>query len=698
MFKILINNTLLILMALFCSFAIADTNIAKQDFDQLKEEFNIHKQVIEIKLDANDKRLADFSIHTTAQGTQTAWVSNLIAIMGIGITIVSIAAGFAIYNGAAEKAKNEARGVAESWLNDNYSKIQNRIIELEDNANRFHLQITELEEKAFASIARMDRDSERVTAAATSAENAVRHAAERLISKSNSPSSEVGKPNKDDQIVIQQANDFLKQKPENKFSASDHYVRGVSFFTAGNYQNSLESFSSAIELSKNSTSSERANYLMAKSTALSRLNRDIESFAILDELSKIGSDFDLDDYTLIQVLINKAVSLNKLGSLKEEIDVYDLIISKFDDTTDPHILDQLVKALHYKALTLALLNKSDQALTIFESAIRRFKNNSDEKVRAQLVRLMFGKAVHQMKEKRFDEEISTYDEILSMLDEDNPNLNLRKQIIKAKLFKAMTLSSTDRILEAFEIYQHLENNLKEEIDPELRENLANIMLGKARCLDKLKRPSEELAAYKSIQEFFKDELEPNIRNVVARASWLKGLTIESTGDGEGALKAYQELATQFEMDNDPSTRQTRIAALGASLRILRAKNRLIEEEDLYQKIESQYRNDDSPEVQFRLAEILLNRIEKLISMDEPETKISALTNLIIRFAKEDLLATREIVAAAIESKIILLKKLNRDEEASKTFEAMDSEFKNETSSIIQKIISQLRDDFRKYQS
>ena len=690
--KIFKNLLLMMLIGFVYSFAFADNTKFSKELDQIRLEFDTHKQIVETKLDANDKRIADFSIHTTAQGTQTAWVSNLIAMMALGITVVSIVAGFAIYNGAAAKAKNEARNVAESWFNDNSTKIQNRIAELEENANRFHLQITELEEKALSSLARMDRDSERVTAAATSAENAVKHAAERLISKSISASSKNRIPNTDDQIVIKQANDVLKQKPENNFSASDHYIRGVSFFTAGNFQNALESFTSAIDLSKYYIFTERAKYLMAKATVLSRLDRDAESIEILDEILQLESDFLSDDPTVIQSLVNKAVSLNKLGRFEEEVAAYNIAISKFNNNTDTNIVTQLVKAIHYKALTLGLMSKPSDALELFNDAIKRFKDNPNEQVRDQLIKLMFGKAVHQMKQKDFADEISTYDEIIEILDGKNPN-SLDEQVVKAKHFKAMTLSSTDRVPEALEMYQILESSLKQNITPELKEILANIMLGKARCLDKLKRTAEELAMYEEIQDYFNDDSSTKIRNIVARSSWLRGLTIEGAGDGDGALNIYQELAKQFESDKDPSIRETRIAALGASMRILRAKNKITEEETLYLQIENQYSYDETPQIQFRLAEILSNRIEKVISSNEPEKFIEALNNLIARFGKEKLSATREIIATNIEKKIRMLKKINRDEDANKIFESMDSDFKNETSPIIQKIISRLREEY-----
>jgi Tfp pilus assembly protein PilO len=116
---------------LFCILCAADKPALQADLDKLQDQIRtldkdlaVLKETSSLKLDAQDKRLADVGLttaqhanHLAAVANHTTTMGNYISYTSILITVLVLGAGFITYFSAKSKAELEARDAAEKWFN-----------------------------------------------------------------------------------------------------------------------------------------------------------------------------------------------------------------------------------------------------------------------------------------------------------------------------------------------------------------------------------------------------------------------------------------------------------------------------------------------------------------------------------------------------------------------------------------------------
>ena len=125
-------------MSADCLAVPINTNFAKQeDQDKIREQLNkleqdliIHKHTLDLNLDMNnkridfaDKRISDFGVLATMQGSHTSWAA-------LAVTLIMALFGFLTYINVKQKAITEARKSAEEWFNENSLKLNDDISKL----------------------------------------------------------------------------------------------------------------------------------------------------------------------------------------------------------------------------------------------------------------------------------------------------------------------------------------------------------------------------------------------------------------------------------------------------------------------------------------------------------------------------------------------------------------------------------------
>ena len=80
---------------------------------------------------------------------------------------------------------------------------------------------------------------------------------------------------------------------------------------------------------------------------------------------------------MAQALLNKGVDLDNLHRYEEALAAYNNFITRFGNSHDPKIQEQVSRALLNKGVVLAELHRIGQARAELEELVYRFKDNPD---------------------------------------------------------------------------------------------------------------------------------------------------------------------------------------------------------------------------------------------------------------------------------------------------------------------------------
>ncbi len=253
----------------------------------MDKDLAVLKETSSLKLDSQDKRLADIGLttaqhanHLAAVANQTTAVGNYISYTSILITILVLGAGFITYFSAKSKAESEARDAAEKWFNQ-------RSIQL--NAD-----IEQLRTKVETASAQIDSHQADIASRAATASASIDEASRTVLqaSKVASPESTDQTINEQAARVVRAASEALKTKAESSFTADDYYARGLDYFSNKNYQSALAAFEKAIELSFADVPSQRvAQFYFAKGVSQGQLDKPLDAIATYDAIDqRFGND------------------------------------------------------------------------------------------------------------------------------------------------------------------------------------------------------------------------------------------------------------------------------------------------------------------------------------------------------------------------------------------------------------------------
>jgi preprotein translocase subunit SecA len=82
-----------------------------------------------------------------------------------------------------------------------------------------------------------------------------------------------------------------------------------------------------------------------------------------------------------KALVNKGITLGDLNRSEDEISVYDEVLRRFGDATEPAMREQVARALLYKGFRLGDLNRSEDEISVYDEVVRRFGNATEPAVR-----------------------------------------------------------------------------------------------------------------------------------------------------------------------------------------------------------------------------------------------------------------------------------------------------------------------------
>jgi tetratricopeptide (TPR) repeat protein len=180
--------------------------------------------------------------------------------------------------------------------------------------------------------------------------------------------------------------------------------------------------------------------LLNKGITLDNLNRSEEAIAVYDTLIDRFADSTEPalQEQVARVFVNKGIILNHLNRSEEAITVYDTLVDRFADSTEPTLQEQVANALFNKGYTLGKLNRSDEEIAVYESVIERFGNSTELVLQERVTNALINKGVGLFSLNRSQEAIAVYDDLLARFS-DSAEPTLQRQVSKAHQYKAETV-------------------------------------------------------------------------------------------------------------------------------------------------------------------------------------------------------------------------------------------------------------------
>jgi tetratricopeptide (TPR) repeat protein len=270
-------------------------------------------------------------------------------------------------------------------------------------------------------------------------------------------------------------------------------------------------------------------------------------------LEHIGQDDSATRSQVARALVDKGIMLDAANRDGDAVNLYDEVLRRFGEPTEPAQRRQVARALGNKGVALCKLNRVEDAISLFDEVVRRFGEAADPTLHLQIARSLFNKGVALRNLNRGEDEVRTYDEVVRRFG-DATEPALREVVASALASKGVALGTLSRPEDAIGAYDEVVRRFGDAIEPALRGLVAKALAWKAIALSTLNRTEDEVSAYDEVVRRFGEAIEPALREVVAGVLFNKGVTLNTLNRREDAINAYDEVARQFGDATEPALR------------------------------------------------------------------------------------------------------------------------------------------------
>ena len=407
----------------------------------LDKELAVLKEVSAKQLDAQDKRIADLSLsashqsnHIAMVANQTASLGNYIGLVSLLIAVIAAVAGIFVYRQVPQKAADEAK----QWFKDNSKQV------MEDLKN----QATLAEEK-------MQAHTDAVANARQQLETAIKKAEFDILNVNNHRGDDLKTATADAESIkiVAEASKALESKPEVKFTAKDHFLRGLAHLGSKNFQSAIVSFDNAI--ASNPNDEELIKALNGKAVALGVFGQYVEAIAVFEQIDlRFGqSKLPAMREQVAKALVNKGFRFGGMKRFHEEIAVYEQIEQRFGNDELPAMREPVLRALFNKGVTLDEMGKFEEAIAVYEQINQRFGKYHEPVLLEQVASALFNKGFRLDSLGKFDEAFATYEQIVERFGKYNT------PAIKERVARALNGGAFLQIMLSKQQWTNLENRV-----------------------------------------------------------------------------------------------------------------------------------------------------------------------------------------------------------------------------------------------
>jgi tetratricopeptide (TPR) repeat protein len=288
-------------------------------------------------------------------------------------------------------------------------------------------------------------------------------------------------------------------------------------------------------------------------------------------------------------LFNVGVLFGDLGRLEEAAGVFDQVVARFGNATEPKVRERVAGAMIAKGDTLVDLGRSEEAAGVFDQVVARFGNSTEPKLRERVARAMVRKGA------ALGGQVWVYDQVVERFG-DATEPKLREAVAGALYSKGSALVDLGRSEEAVGVFDQVVERFGDATEPELRERVARAMVSKGAALGRLGRSEEAAGILDEVVERFGDATEPELRGQVAKAMTGKGAALAELGRSEEAAGVLDKVVERFGNVTGPELREPGAGALSGQGAALAGLGRLEEAAGFFDQVVERFGNATEPEL------------------------------------------------------------------------------------------------------
>lgn len=471
MFQKIVLTVSLVLIG-HASLAVASTEATSQNNEEVQQ---LRLENLANKIDYGDALLKkdieslDQNLKNTIQEKDNRFndVSKTLTIFGTLISLlVATLAFFAFF-----KAKAVAREEAEKWIEDNKTKLQDKIErEFDSKITAVQMQIEEIQTHLQSAKAHTDQIKSHADEVSK-----IKEKMQQGMDNDNTVDVQLTESEKN---VLQSEVDLLRNKPESQYTYNDWRTRMFDAFDNNNFEEAL--------------------YFINRSLQVKSIN-------------------ELD---FIKSLVNKGIALSRLYRYKESIEAYDAVLDRYLDSKELVLQEGVCKAMFNKGLALSKLYRYEEAEIVYNTVLERYVGSTELALQEGVVRAMINKGAILGNRGLHQEAIAVYDEVLDHYS-GSKELMLQEGAARALVSKGIAFDKLGRHEEAIGVYNELLDRYSGSTDLVLLERVAKALVNKGIALGELGRHEEAITVYDDLLQRYSGSTELVLQELVAKATTYK---------------------------------------------------------------------------------------------------------------------------------------------------------------------------------
>jgi len=275
-------------------------------------------------------------------------------------------------------------------------------------------------------------------------------------------------------------------------------------------------------------------------------------------------------------LDSKGYLLEEMGRHEDELAVYDELISRYGDSTEPALMKRVAKALFNKGYRFGEMGQHEDALAAYDKLLTRYGDNAESALMKQVTMALFNKGIQFGEMGQHEDALAAYVELIRRYG-DSAEPALMERVAKALVNKGYRLGQMGQHEEELAAYDELLSRYGDSAETVLMEQVAKALGNKGYRLGQMGRHEDELATYNELISRYGDSTEPALMESIVNGLFNKGYRLKEMGRQEEAIAAYDELLNRYGNSTEPALMEQVATAFAyrASLRasILLSQNR-----------------------------------------------------------------------------------------------------------------------------
>ena len=286
--------------------------------------------------------------------------------------------------------------------------------------------------------------------------------------------------------------------------------------------------------------------LFAKAATLNNQNRAADALALWDELLlRFGES---TNPTLLEpvatALFNKGVTLSRMSRLEDALSVYDRVVHRFGQSKNLAVLESVAKALFNKGMILGGMNQFEDALDALEEVISRFEQSTDTALLELVANVIVYKGDALDRLNRPEDALAAWDDLLLRFGQSE-NQALLELVAIAFVNKGALFARLNRPQDGLAACDEMLHFFRQNNNPEILGWVSKALCNKGCALRELHRPQDAVATWEEVVRRFGESEDPTVAEVVAKALFNKGDVLVDMNRHEDALAVWDGAVQRF---------------------------------------------------------------------------------------------------------------------------------------------------------